>query len=66
MSIQNLRGEMMSRFILFPLVLCLLWWAFLSLNGLSLKQGEKGFYWILAICAFIAFFFAAVIHITQS
>jgi len=55
----------MSRFMLFPFVLCLAWWLFLILNDLSLKQGKKGFYWILAICAFIGLFFAVIIQVTK-
>ena len=55
----------MSRFLMIPLFLILAWWVFLSLNGLSLKQGKKGFYWILIICAMVALFFAVVIQVTH-
>ena len=34
----------MTRLFLLPLLVCIGWWLFLHYNGLSIKQGAKGFY----------------------
>jgi len=45
----------MIRFLfLIPLVLGLIWWLYLRANGYSLKQGRKGFVYILVVSVFIA------------
>ncbi|RUO48725.1 hypothetical protein [Pseudidiomarina aquimaris] len=45
----------MIRFLfLIPLVLGLLWWLYLRANGYNLKQGRKGFVYILVVSLFIA------------
>ncbi|MBY5978736.1 hypothetical protein [Ferrimonas balearica] len=38
---------MITRMFLIPMVLCLLWYIYLQVNGYSLKQGQKGFIYIL-------------------
>ncbi|ADN75073.1 conserved hypothetical protein [Ferrimonas balearica DSM 9799] len=38
---------MITRMFLIPMVLCLLWYVYLQVNGYSLKQGQKGFIYIL-------------------
>ncbi|MBY6094409.1 hypothetical protein [Ferrimonas balearica] len=38
---------MIARMFLIPMVLCLLWYIYLQVNGYSLKQGQKGFIYIL-------------------
>lgn len=41
----------MAKVFLFPIFLCLLWTLFLHFNGVSIKQGKKGFIYIIAISA---------------
>ncbi|MBY5990566.1 hypothetical protein [Ferrimonas balearica] len=38
---------MIARLFLIPLVLSLLWFVYLQVNGYSLKQGKQGFIYIL-------------------
>lgn len=46
---------------LIPLVLGLLWWLFLQANNLTLKQGRKGFLYILIISVFIAIIYTLLL-----
>jgi hypothetical protein len=39
----------MARLFLLPIVLCLFWTLFLHLTGVPLKQGKKGYIYIIAI-----------------
>ena len=39
----------MARMFLIPLLLALGWWAFLLYFRIPLKQGARGFYWIIGI-----------------
>ena len=55
----------MARMFLLPLILSLVWWAFLHYNGLSIKQGAKGFYWIIGLSSFLAAFFTLMIYLTR-
>ncbi|MCZ4338582.1 hypothetical protein [Shewanella colwelliana] len=41
----------MTRIFLLPILLCLFWTMFLYLNGVPLKQGRKGFIYIIVISA---------------
>lgn len=55
----------MIRFLfLIPLVLGLLWWLYLSANGFSLKQGRKGFLYILVVSVFIAMVYTLLLWLT--
>lgn len=42
---------------LLPLLLCFIWWQYLSKNGWTLEQGKKGFYYIIGLSSVIAGFF---------
>ncbi|MBY6187049.1 hypothetical protein KUV89_10475 [Marinobacter hydrocarbonoclasticus] len=42
---------MIARLFLIPMMLCLLWYVYLQVNGYSLKQGQKGFIYILVFSA---------------
>ncbi len=55
----------MARMFLIPLVLSLLWWVFLRVNGLSIRQGAKGFYLIIGLSAFFIGFFSLMIYLTR-
>ena len=50
---------------LLPIVLCLLWFFFLKKNNLSLKQGKKGFLYILGFSSLILGFFTLMIFVTN-
>lgn len=50
---------------LLPIVLCLLWFMFLKQNNLSIKQGKKGFLYILGFSSLILGFFTLMIFVTN-
>lgn len=50
---------------LLPIVLCFLWFIFLKQNNLDLKQGKKGFLYILGFSGFILGFFTLMIFVTN-
>lgn len=51
--------------VLIPLIMSLLWFAYLKLNGYSLADGKQGFKYILIISSVIAVFFTLMYWITQ-
>ncbi|WP_198419023.1 hypothetical protein [Motilimonas pumila] len=55
----------MTRLFLIPLVISLLWWGFLQYHGFTLKQGAKGFYFIIGLSALVLGFFSLMIHLTR-
>ncbi|GEB72403.1 MULTISPECIES: hypothetical protein [Pseudoalteromonas] len=50
---------------LLPIVLCLGWYFFLRQNGVPIKQGKKGFMYILGFSAFVLAFFIFIMQITE-
>ncbi|WP_033017574.1 hypothetical protein [Pseudoalteromonas sp. BSi20652] len=50
---------------LFPIVLCLGWYLFLRYNNVPIKEGKKGFMYILAFSAFVLGFFVLIMQITE-
>ncbi|MBY6064730.1 hypothetical protein CWI80_07625 [Pseudidiomarina sediminum] len=55
----------MIRFLfLIPLLLGLLWWVYLMTNGWTLKQGRKGFLYILIFSVVIAVFYGVLLWLT--
>ncbi|MBH0055903.1 hypothetical protein I6F65_02925 [Pseudoalteromonas sp. SWXJZ94C] len=50
---------------LLPIVLCLGWYFFLRKNGVPIKQGKKGFMYILAFSVFVLGFFVLIMQITE-
>ncbi|GAA77983.1 hypothetical protein P20495_0473 [Pseudoalteromonas sp. BSi20495] len=48
-----------------PILLCLGWYLFLRNNGVPIKQGKKGFMYILAFSAFVLGFFIFIMQITE-
>lgn len=55
----------MIRFLfLIPLVLGLVWWFYLLANGYSLKQGRKGFIYILLVSVFISAIYGLLLWVT--
>ncbi|MGL5030784.1 MAG: hypothetical protein ACRC5V_05300 [Aeromonas sp.] len=55
----------MTRMFLIPLLLALGWWLVLIYLRLPLKQGAKGFYWIIAIGGGLAAFFSLMMILTH-
>ncbi|WP_024612651.1 hypothetical protein [Pseudoalteromonas sp. TB64] len=50
---------------LLPIVLCLGWYFFLRKNDVPIKQGKKGFMYILAFSVFVLGFFVLIMQITE-
>lgn len=55
----------MARMFLIPLLLALGWWAFLLYFRIPLKQGGKGFYWIIGIGGGLAAFLSLMMVLTH-
>ena len=56
---------MIRLFFLLPLVMCAVWWWYLNDRGYTLKEGLKGFVYILAFNAIIIGFFVLMIFVTH-
>lgn len=50
---------------LFPVILCFIWYFFLKKNGIPIKQGKKGFIYILSFSALVLGFFILMIQVTH-
>ena len=50
---------------LLPIILCLGWYFFLRHYTIPLKQGKKGFIYILVFSAFVLGFFVLMMQITE-
>lgn len=50
---------------LLPLILCLLWFAYLQYNGWTLAQGMQGFMYILGFSSVLAVFLTAMLFLTN-
>ena len=50
---------------LIPLLLALGWWAFLLYFRIPLKQGARGFYWIIGIGGGLAAFLSLMMVLTH-
>lgn len=50
---------------LLPILLCLSWYFFLRYYAIPIKQGKKGFIYILAFSAFVLGFFVLMMQITE-
>lgn len=57
---------MIRLFFLLPILLCFAWYYFLKVNRIPLKQGKKGFFYIMAISCVILVFFTLMLHITKT
>ena len=55
----------MGKLFLFPLIMSIFWWLFLRLNGWTIKQGAKGFYWIFGVSLFVMAFLTMMMHLAQ-
>ncbi|WP_170309642.1 hypothetical protein [Litorilituus lipolyticus] len=57
---------MIRLFFLIPIIMCAIWWWYLTNRGYSLKQGLKGFIYILLFNAIIIGFFVMMIFVTST
>ncbi|MCD8547069.1 MAG: hypothetical protein LRY38_01170 [Aeromonadaceae bacterium] len=55
----------MSRLFLLPLLLALLWWAFLYYFQIPWRKGLTGFYWIIGLGGGLAAFLSLMIWLTH-
>ena len=56
---------MIKLFFLLPVIMCAIWWWYLNNRGYSLKEGLKGFIYILSFNAALVLFFVMMIFITH-
>lgn len=56
---------MIKFFFLLPILMCLIWWKYIDSKGFSVKEGLKGFSYILIFNAAIIGFFIMMIFITH-
>lgn len=57
---------MIKFFFLIPIIMCAIWTWYLGVHNYSLKQGIKGFIYILAFNSILIGFFVMMIYITHS
>lgn len=51
---------------LMPIILCLIWYFFLKQNKIPIKQGKKGFIYILVFSAMVLGFFILMMQVTHT
>lgn len=56
---------MLRLLFLLPLIMCFLWWLYLRDNQYTLKQGLRGFLFIIGINLVIGGFFALMLVVTN-
>jgi hypothetical protein len=56
---------MLRLLFLLPLVLCLIWYSYLSANNWTVAQGKKGFIYIMAFSGSVAAFFLLMLLVTN-
>jgi len=56
---------MIKFFFILPILMSAIWWWYLDNHGYSLKEGIKGFTYILIFNTVIIVFFTAMIYITR-
>lgn len=55
----------MTKLFLFPIILCLLWTAFLRFNGIPLAKGKTGYIYIIAISSTLIILMALLAWLTR-
>lgn len=55
----------MGRFFLLPLLACLGWYLYLYYRGYPLRQGLRGFIWILAVSTALTAIFTVLMWLTH-
>lgn len=57
---------MIRFFFLLPIIMCAIWWGYLNSKGFTVKDGKKGFFYILAFNAIIIGFFILMMFLTNN
>jgi hypothetical protein len=57
---------MIRLFFLLPIMMCAIWWWYLNDKGYSLKEGLRGFIYIVSFNIVLILFFVMMIWITHS
>ncbi|MFT5162894.1 MAG: hypothetical protein ACI9FJ_001474 [Alteromonadaceae bacterium] len=56
---------MLRLLFLLPLMLCFLWFGYLSVNNWTMAQGKQGFIYILTFSGVIALFYTLMLYLTN-
>jgi hypothetical protein len=56
---------MIKLFFLLPILMCLIWWRYLKARGCNVKDGLKGFVYIISFNAIIIGFFTTMVVVTN-
>ena len=56
---------MIKYLFLLPIIMCLIWWKYLDSKGFGIKDGIKGFSYILIFNTAIISFFVMMIFVTR-
>ncbi len=56
---------MIKLFFILPIIMSTIWWWYLDKHGYSLKEGLRGFIYILIFNTVIVLFFTLMIYITR-
>lgn len=56
---------MIRLFFLLPIIMCLFWWQYLKSKGCSVKDGIKGFAYIIGFNAVLIGFFVMMLFLTR-
>jgi hypothetical protein len=57
---------MIKLFFLLPIIMCAIWWWYLNDKGYSLKEGLKGFIYIISFNTILILFLVMMIWVTHS
>lgn len=56
---------MIKLFFLLPIIMCLVWWRYLKVKGSNVKDGVKGFAYIIALNTVFIGFLVMMVFVTN-
>jgi hypothetical protein len=56
---------MIKLFFFLPIIMCLFWWRYLDAKGFSVKEGVKGFAYIIALNMVLIGFLVMMVYVTH-
>jgi hypothetical protein len=56
---------MIKLFFLLPIIMCLVWWRYLKAKGCSVKDGVKGFAYIIGLNTVLIGFLVMMVYVTN-
>ena len=56
---------MIRLFFLLPIIMCLFWWKYLDAKGFTVKDGVKGFAYIITLNAVLIGFLIMMVFVTN-